>query len=66
MPSPLTGRETEILSAIAEGSGNSDIASDLHISLATVKTYVAEISRKLGATDRAHAAAIGVRRGFIA
>ena len=66
MPSPLTARETEILCAIAEGSGNSDIASNLHISLATVKTYVAEISRKLNATDRAHAAAIGVRRGFIA
>jgi DNA-binding NarL/FixJ family response regulator len=63
--SPLTTRETEILSCIAGGAGNSDIANDLHISLATVKTYVAEILRKLEATDRAHAVALGVRRGLI-
>jgi DNA-binding NarL/FixJ family response regulator len=63
--SPLTARETEILSCIAQGGGNSDIADDLHISLATVKTYVADILRKLEAKDRAHAVALAVRRGFI-
>jgi len=57
--------ETEILSCIAQGGGNSDIADDLHISLATVKTYVADILRKLEAKDRAHAVALAVRRGFI-
>jgi DNA-binding NarL/FixJ family response regulator len=64
--SPLTARETEILSCIARGAGNSDIADDLHISLATVKTYVADILRKLEAADRAHAVAVGVRRRLIA
>jgi DNA-binding NarL/FixJ family response regulator len=64
--SPLTARETEILQCIARGAGNSDIAEDLHISLATVKTYVADILRKLMAADRAHAVAVGVRRGLIA
>ena len=64
--SPLTARETEILGRIAQGAGNATIADELGISLATVKTYVAETLRKLSASDRAHAASIGLRRGFIA
>jgi DNA-binding NarL/FixJ family response regulator len=63
--SPLTNRETEILTLIAQGGGNATIALQLNISLATVKTYVAEILRKLTASDRAHAASIGLRRGYI-
>jgi DNA-binding NarL/FixJ family response regulator len=63
--SPLTARETEILSAVARGLGNAEIADHLNISLATVKTYVAEIARKLSASDRSHAVAIGLRRGLI-
>lgn len=63
--SPLTNRETEILTLIAQGAGNAAIATQLNISLATVKTYVAEILRKLTASDRAHAASIGLRRGYI-
>ncbi len=66
LDSPLTARETEILARIAQGAGNAAIADELGISLATVKTYVAEILRKLGASDRAHAASIGLRKGYIA
>jgi DNA-binding NarL/FixJ family response regulator len=63
--SPLTARETEILSLISEGAGNTEIAERLYISLGTVKTYVAEILRKLVASDRANATAIAIRTGYI-
>jgi DNA-binding NarL/FixJ family response regulator len=63
--SPLTARETEILSLISEGAGNTEIAERLFISLGTVKTYVAEILRKLVASDRANATAIAIRTGYI-
>lgn len=63
--SPLSAREQEILRMIAEGTGNAEIAERLHISLGTVKTHVAEILRKLSASDRAHAAVIALRGGFL-
>ena len=53
------------MALIAQGEGNAAIGVALNISLATVKTYVTEILRKLSASDRAHAASIGLRRGFI-
>ena len=56
--SPLTAREAEVLELIAEGTGNLEIAAQLGVSLATVKTHIAEILRKLSAMDRAHATAI--------
>lgn len=59
--SPLSPRETDILRLIADGVSNAEIAGTLHISLATVKTHVASILRKLAASDRAHAAAIAFR-----
>jgi DNA-binding NarL/FixJ family response regulator len=63
--SPLTPREAEVLELIAEGSGNAEIALALGVSLATVKTHIAEVLRKLAALDRAHAAAIALRSGFL-
>jgi DNA-binding NarL/FixJ family response regulator len=64
--SPLTSRETEVLSLIARGVSNVEIASQLHMALGTVKAHVAEILRSLSACDRAHASAIALRNGFIA
>jgi DNA-binding NarL/FixJ family response regulator len=64
--SPLTPRETEILGLIAEGAANIEIADQLFVSLGTVKTHVAEIMRKLAASDRANATAIAIRSGYIA
>lgn len=64
--SPLTSRETEVLSLIARGVSNGEIAEQLHIGLGTVKAHVAEILRTLSAYDRAHASAIALRNGFIA
>jgi len=61
----LTVREAEVLSMIAEGLGNKEIAARLGISEHTVKFHVASIFTKLSAGSRTEAVAIGVRRGLI-
>jgi DNA-binding NarL/FixJ family response regulator len=61
----LTTREVEVLSQIAGGNRNRDIAEHLFISEDTVKVHVKHIMEKLGATDRTQAVAIAVRRGII-
>jgi DNA-binding NarL/FixJ family response regulator len=63
--SPLTPRETEVLSLIAGGIGNAEIAERLHLGLGTVKGHVADILAKLSASDRAQAAVTAYRRGLI-
>lgn len=65
-PGPrLSPRETEILNLLAAGLGNKEIAWRLKISEHTVKFHVTSIFNKLGASGRAEAVAIGVRRGLI-
>jgi DNA-binding NarL/FixJ family response regulator len=49
---PLTDREEELLLTVARGRTNSEIASDLHISISTVKTHLASLMRKLDARNR--------------
>jgi DNA-binding NarL/FixJ family response regulator len=61
----LTGREVEVLSQIAGGNRNRDIAEKLFITEETVKVHVKHIMEKLGASDRTQAVAIGLRRGII-
>jgi DNA-binding NarL/FixJ family response regulator len=61
----LTAREIEVLSQIAGGNRNRDIAEKLFITEETVKVHVKHIMDKLGASDRTQAVAIGVRRGII-
>jgi DNA-binding NarL/FixJ family response regulator len=61
----LTGREVEVLSQIAGGNRNRDIADKLFITEETVKVHIKHIMEKLGANDRTQAVAIGVRRGII-
>jgi DNA-binding NarL/FixJ family response regulator len=61
----LSQREIEVLQHLANGSRGKDIARILFISAETVKSHVKHITEKLGATDRTHAVAIGVRRGII-
>jgi DNA-binding NarL/FixJ family response regulator len=63
--SPLTPRETEILKLIADGTGNTEIAERLYISLGTVKGHIADILQKLSASDRAQAAVTAYRRGLL-
>jgi len=62
---PLTKRETEILTYIAEGNSNKEIAHILEISEQTIKNHVSAILRKLNANDRAHAVALALRSGWI-
>ena len=55
----LTNKETEVLRQIVEGKINSEIASELYISLSTVKTHVSSILYKLNAKNRVLAAVKG-------
>ncbi len=62
---PLTKRETQILTYIAEGHSNKEIAHILSISEQTIKNHVSAILRKLNANDRAHAVALALHSGWI-
>jgi two-component system response regulator DegU len=62
---PLTNREVQILTLIAEGNSNKRIADILGISEQTIKNQVSAILRKINANDRAHAVFIAIRDGLI-
>ncbi|MBC8087048.1 MAG: response regulator transcription factor [Phycisphaerae bacterium] len=62
---PLSAREREVLGLLAEGLATKNIAHQLGISAHTVKAHVESIFAKFGATTRAEAVAIGVRRGAV-
>jgi DNA-binding NarL/FixJ family response regulator len=66
MDDALTAREIDVLRLIAGGNANKQIADQLAIGEATVKSHVTNILSKLGANDRAHAVTIGLQRGIIA
>ena len=61
----LTDREREVLNLVAMGMGSTWIAAALGVSSSTVETHVRHCLGKLGARNRAHAIALGVRRGEI-
>jgi two-component system NarL family response regulator len=61
----LTTRELNTLERIVAGRSNKEIASDMKISEATVKSHVNSLLGKLGAVDRTQAAIIAVQRGFV-
>ncbi|WP_322987563.1 response regulator transcription factor, partial [Dehalococcoides mccartyi] len=62
---PLTNREKQILTLIANGNTNKQIANNLEISEQTIKNHVSAILRKLNANDRAHAVVVAIRCGLI-
>jgi len=59
----LTAREREVLKHLANGLENDEIAAKLGIALGTIKANLRMAYVKIGAANRAHAAAIAVRRG---
>lgn len=62
---PLTSREMQILTLVAEGNQNKQIAGMLGISEQTIKNNVSAILRKLNANDRAHAVMLALRSGLV-
>ncbi|MFE4261800.1 response regulator [Streptomyces sp. NPDC056883] len=61
----LTGRETEVLSLVAQGMSNAEIAEHLILAEQTVKTHVGRILVKLGLRDRTQAAVFAYETGLI-
>jgi DNA-binding NarL/FixJ family response regulator len=62
---PLTARELNILSLVADGNANKQIADLLFISERTVKNHMTNILAKLGARDRAHAVRFGIENSWL-
>jgi two-component system, NarL family, nitrate/nitrite response regulator NarL len=61
----LTRREREVLSLVAEGRTAREIARELYLSYATVKTHLHNIYDKLGVSDRAGAVSVALRRRLL-
>jgi two-component system nitrate/nitrite response regulator NarL len=61
----LTKREREILQRVERGASNQAIATDLTVSLSTVRTHVQSILKKLGAHSKLEAVSIARRKGVL-
>ncbi|MEU8173699.1 response regulator transcription factor [Microbispora hainanensis] len=61
----LTEREAEVLTLVGRGLSNAEIAAELFISAATVKTYVTRLLAKLGARDRVRLVIIAYETGLV-
>ncbi len=64
-PETLSEREIEVLTLIARGAANKEIAAQLHITNSTVKTHITSIFQKLNATDRTEAVTQAIKKGII-
>jgi two-component system, NarL family, response regulator len=63
--SELSAREQEVLSLLASGKSNKDIAASLHITEATVKCHVSAILLQLNVSDRTEAVITALQRGLV-
>ncbi|TDD13769.1 response regulator transcription factor [Nonomuraea diastatica] len=61
----MSGREREVLSSIARGLSNTELAAHLHLTQATVKSHVGSLLAKLGARDRAQLVIIACESGLV-
>ena len=62
----ITDREREVLTLVARGRSNSEIAEELHITVATAKAHIARLFTKLDARDRVHLVIIAYEMGLVA
>ncbi|HTJ68069.1 MAG TPA: response regulator transcription factor [Actinospica sp.] len=65
-PAGLTAREVDVLRLIAAGRSNPEIAKELFVSEATVKTHINHVFAKTGARDRAQAVRFAYEHGLVA
>jgi DNA-binding NarL/FixJ family response regulator len=65
VPVSLTAREVDVLRLIAAGRSNPEIAKDLFVSEATVKTHINHVFAKTGARDRAQAVRFAFQHGLV-
>jgi DNA-binding NarL/FixJ family response regulator len=61
----VTERECEVLTLIARGLSNAEIAGALHVTMATAKTHVGRLLTKLGARDRAQLVIVAYETGLV-
>ncbi|MER5347213.1 response regulator transcription factor [Streptomyces mirabilis] len=64
-PVALTGRELDVLNAVADGLSNAEIGKRLVIGEATVKTHLLRVFAKLDVSDRTHAVVVALERGLL-
>ncbi|MER8158012.1 response regulator transcription factor [Streptomyces sp. NPDC094472] len=64
-PSPLSGREREVLRLVGRGLTNAEIGAELFVSEATVKTHLLRSYRKLGVSDRTAAVMKAMEHGYL-
>lgn len=62
---PLRERHLAILRLVADGLSNREIADQVHLSELTVKSYIEDLLKRLGARNRVHAAILASRRGWL-
>ena len=65
-PAGLTAREIDVLRLVAAGKSNPEIAKELFVSEATVKTHINHVFAKTGARDRAQAVRFAYQHGLVA
>jgi DNA-binding NarL/FixJ family response regulator len=61
----LSSRERELLSLLAKGYSNAEIAARLFLSEGTVRNYLSTVFTKLGVSDRTQAAILAIKHGLV-